>query len=92
MEGEREWEWGGLWTKLSMNLLDMNIMQSGLNWKIKKQLEKQEKKIMSEEHRYLPELKENEFLIEKAEVLVMRRSSLWKDVIQRIPEVERLTW
>uniref|UniRef100_A0A8C5KCF6 M-phase phosphoprotein 6 n=1 Tax=Jaculus jaculus TaxID=51337 RepID=A0A8C5KCF6_JACJA len=49
-------------TKLSKNLLCMKFMQKGLDSETKKQLEKQEKKIISEEYWYLdlPELKEKE--------------------------------
>ncbi|OWK16322.1 hypothetical protein Celaphus_00003991 [Cervus elaphus hippelaphus] len=49
-------------TKLSKNLLRMKFMQRGLDSETKKQLEEEEKKIISEEHWYLdlPELKEKE--------------------------------
>ena len=49
-------------TKLSKNLLHMKFMQRGLDSETKKQLEEEEKKIISEEHWYLdlPELKEKE--------------------------------
>ncbi|XP_048211163.1 M-phase phosphoprotein 6 [Perognathus longimembris pacificus] len=55
-------------TKLSKNLLRMKFMQRGLDSETKKQLEEEEKKIISEEHWYLdlPELKEKEsFIIEE---------------------------
>ncbi|GAB5582522.1 M-phase phosphoprotein 6 isoform X1 [Prionailurus iriomotensis] len=49
-------------TKLSKNLLRMKFMQRGLDSETKRQLEEEEKKIISEEHWYLdlPELKEKE--------------------------------
>ncbi|XP_078066746.1 M-phase phosphoprotein 6 [Mustelus asterias] len=48
--------------KLSKNLLKMKFMQRSLDTETKKQLEEEEKKIISEEHWYLdlPELKEKE--------------------------------
>ncbi|XP_075796107.1 M-phase phosphoprotein 6 isoform X1 [Pelodiscus sinensis] len=55
-------------TRLSKNLLRMKFMQRGLDSETKKQLEEEEKKIISEEHWYLdlPELKEKEsFIIEE---------------------------
>ncbi|XP_050778985.1 M-phase phosphoprotein 6 [Gopherus flavomarginatus] len=55
-------------TKLSKNLLRMKFMQRGLDSETKKQLDEEEKKIISEEHWYLdlPELKEKEsFIIEE---------------------------
>ncbi|XP_019391488.1 PREDICTED: M-phase phosphoprotein 6 [Crocodylus porosus] len=54
--------------RLSKNLLRMKFMQRGLDSETKKQLEEEEKKIISEEHWYLdlPELKEKEsFIIEE---------------------------
>ncbi|XP_023608348.1 M-phase phosphoprotein 6 isoform X1 [Myotis lucifugus] len=60
-------------TKLSKNLLRMKFMQRGLDSETKKQLEEQEKKIISEEHWYLdlPELKEKEsFIIEEQSFLL----------------------
>ncbi|XP_042527414.1 M-phase phosphoprotein 6 isoform X1 [Dipodomys merriami] len=59
-------------TKLSKNLLRMKFMQRGLDSETKKQLEEEEKKIISEEHWYLdlPELKEKEsFIIEEQSFL-----------------------
>ncbi|KAH1181674.1 M-phase phosphoprotein 6 [Mauremys mutica] len=59
---------GEVKTKLSKNLLRMKFMQRGLDSETKKQLEEEEKKIISEEHWYLdlPELKEKEsFIIEE---------------------------
>lgn len=51
--------------KLSRNLLRMKFMQRGLDAETKKQLEEDEKKIISDEHWYLdlPELKAKESLI-----------------------------
>ncbi|XP_067327148.1 M-phase phosphoprotein 6 [Anolis sagrei] len=52
-------------SKLSKNLLRMKFMQRGLDSETKKQLEEEEKKIISEEHWFLdlPELKEKESFI-----------------------------
>ncbi|XP_057612379.1 M-phase phosphoprotein 6-like [Chionomys nivalis] len=52
-------------TKLSKNLLRMKFMQRGLDSETKKQLEEEEKKMISDEHWYLdlPEFKEKESLI-----------------------------
>ncbi|KAM7332397.1 hypothetical protein ACRRTK_009105 [Alexandromys fortis] len=49
-------------TKLSKNLLRMKFMQRGLDSETKKQLEEEEKKMISDEHWYLdlPEFKEKE--------------------------------
>ncbi|KAJ8002854.1 hypothetical protein DPEC_G00163290 [Dallia pectoralis] len=55
--------------KLSKNLLRMKFMQRGLDANTKKQLEEEEKKIISDEHWYLdlPELKAKEnFIIEES--------------------------
>ncbi|XP_019113331.1 M-phase phosphoprotein 6 [Larimichthys crocea] len=51
--------------KLSKNLLRMKFMQRGLDAETKKQLEEDEKRIISDEHWYLdlPELKAKESLI-----------------------------
>ncbi|XP_044050010.1 M-phase phosphoprotein 6 [Siniperca chuatsi] len=51
--------------KLSKNLLRMKFMQRGLDAETKKQLEEEEKRIISDEHWYLdlPELKAKENLI-----------------------------
>ncbi|XP_020509247.1 M-phase phosphoprotein 6 [Labrus bergylta] len=51
--------------KLSKNLLRMKFMQRGLDAETKKQLEEDEKRIISDEHWYLdlPELKTKENLI-----------------------------
>ncbi|XP_039619428.1 M-phase phosphoprotein 6 [Polypterus senegalus] len=54
--------------KLSKNLLRMKFMQRGLDAETKKQLEEEEKRIISDEHWFLdlPELKEKEsFIIEE---------------------------
>ncbi|XP_048887175.1 M-phase phosphoprotein 6 [Brienomyrus brachyistius] len=54
--------------KLSKNLLRMKFMQRGLDAEAKKQLEEEEKRIISDEHWYLdlPELKAKEsFIIEE---------------------------
>ncbi|NXI42437.1 MPH6 phase, partial [Galbula dea] len=59
---------GEVKTKLSKNLLRMKFMQRGLDSQTKKQLEEEEKKIITEEHWYLdlPDLKEKEsFIIEE---------------------------
>ncbi|KAL7868021.1 hypothetical protein SRHO_G00094050 [Serrasalmus rhombeus] len=52
-------------TKLSKNLLRMKFMQRGLDAEVKKQLEEEEKRIISDEHWYLdlPELKAKECYI-----------------------------
>uniref|UniRef100_A0A8C5YRQ2 Uncharacterized protein n=1 Tax=Marmota marmota marmota TaxID=9994 RepID=A0A8C5YRQ2_MARMA len=47
-------------TKLSNNLLLMNFIQRGLNSETKKQLEEEEKKIISEEPWYLDLLEHKE--------------------------------
>ncbi|XP_041125295.1 M-phase phosphoprotein 6 isoform X1 [Polyodon spathula] len=58
--------------KLSKNLLRMKFMQRGLDAETRKQLEEDEKRIISDEHWYLdlPELKEKEnFIIEERSFL-----------------------
>ncbi|KAL1778215.1 M-phase phosphoprotein 6 [Sigmodon hispidus] len=55
-------------TKLSRNLLRIKFMQRGLDSETKRQLEEEEKKMISDEHLYLdlPEFKEKEnFIIEE---------------------------
>ncbi|MGH0122467.1 UNVERIFIED_CONTAM: hypothetical protein FKN15_005385 [Acipenser sinensis] len=49
--------------KLSKNVLRMKFMQRGLDAETRKQLEEEEKRIISDEHWYLdlPELKEKEY-------------------------------
>uniref|UniRef100_A0A8C9L4T4 M-phase phosphoprotein 6 n=1 Tax=Pavo cristatus TaxID=9049 RepID=A0A8C9L4T4_PAVCR len=59
---------GEVKTKLSKNLLRMKFMQRGLDSQTKKQLDEEEKKIISDEHWYLdlPDLKEKEsYIIEE---------------------------
>ncbi|XP_054856117.1 M-phase phosphoprotein 6 [Eublepharis macularius] len=59
-------------SKLSKNLMRMKFMQRGLDSETKKQLEEEEKKIISKEHWFLdlPELKEKEsFIIEERSFL-----------------------
>ncbi|KAM3918750.1 M-phase phosphoprotein 6 [Leptodactylus fuscus] len=59
--------------KLSKNLLRMKFMQRSLDPETKKQLEEEEKKIISDEHWFLdlPELKEKEsFIIEERSFLL----------------------
>ncbi|XP_061078376.1 M-phase phosphoprotein 6 [Conger conger] len=80
--------------KLSKNLLRMKFMQRGLDADVKKQLEEEEKRIISDEHWYLdlPELQAKEnFIIEErsfvpCEELVYGRMS-FKGFN---PEVEKL--
>ncbi|KAK1163375.1 M-phase phosphoprotein 6-like [Acipenser oxyrinchus oxyrinchus] len=58
--------------KLSKNVLRMKFMQRGLDAETRKQLEEEEKRIISDEHWYLdlPELKEKEnFIIEERSFL-----------------------
>ncbi|XP_062857912.1 M-phase phosphoprotein 6 isoform X1 [Trichomycterus rosablanca] len=52
-------------TKLSKNLLRMKFMQRGLDAEVKKQLEEEEKRIISDDHWYLdlPQLKAKESYI-----------------------------
>ncbi|XP_066524678.1 M-phase phosphoprotein 6 [Hoplias malabaricus] len=81
-------------TKLSKNLLRMKFMQRGLDAEVKKQLEEEEKRIISDEHWYLdlPELKAKEsHIIEESsyipcEDLVYGRMSF----MGFNPEVEKL--
>ncbi|KAJ8343281.1 hypothetical protein SKAU_G00306100 [Synaphobranchus kaupii] len=81
-------------TKLSKNLLRMKFMQRGLDAEVKKQLEEEEKRIISDEHWYLdlPELQAKEnFIIEErsfvpCEDLVYGRMSFRSFN----PEVEKL--
>lgn len=58
--------------KLSKNLLRMKFMQRGMDAETKKQLEEDEKRIISDEHWYLdlPELKAKENLIIEEKSLV----------------------
>ncbi|XP_063102146.1 M-phase phosphoprotein 6-like [Cavia porcellus] len=84
-------------TKLSKNLLRMKFMQRGLDSETKKQLEEEEKKIISEEYWYLdlPELKEKE--LEKSFIIEEQSFLLCEDLLYgRMsfrgfnPEVEKL--
>ncbi|XP_002711705.1 M-phase phosphoprotein 6 isoform X1 [Oryctolagus cuniculus] len=81
-------------TKLSKNLLRMKFMQRGLDSETKKQLEEEEKKIISEEHWYLdlPELKEKESLIIEEQSFLLCEDLLYGRMSFRgfNPEVEKL--
>nr|XP_044986002.1 M-phase phosphoprotein 6-like [Jaculus jaculus] len=81
-------------TKLSKNLLRMKFMQRGLDSETKKQLEEQEKKIISEEHWYLdlPELKEKESFIIEEQSFMLCEDLLYGRMSFRgfNPEVEKL--
>ncbi|XP_075393146.1 M-phase phosphoprotein 6 [Tenrec ecaudatus] len=80
--------------KLSKNLLRMKFMQRGLDSETKKQLEEEEKKIISEEHWYLdlPELKEKESLIIEEQSFLLCEDLLYGRMSFRgfNPEVEKL--
>ncbi|XP_008851161.1 M-phase phosphoprotein 6 [Nannospalax galili] len=81
-------------TKLSKNLLRMKFMQRGLDSETKKQLEEEEKKIISEEHWYLdlPELKEKESLIIEEQSFLLCEDLRYGRMSFRgfNPEVEKL--
>ncbi|XP_049642245.1 M-phase phosphoprotein 6 [Suncus etruscus] len=81
-------------TKLSKNLLRMKFMQRGLDLETKKQLEEEEKKIISEEHWYLdlPELKEKESCIIEEQSFLFCEDLLYGRMSFRgfNPEVEKL--
>ncbi|XP_040838241.1 M-phase phosphoprotein 6 isoform X1 [Ochotona curzoniae] len=81
-------------TKLSKNLLRMKFMQRGLDLETKKQLEEEEKKIISEEHWYLdlPELKEKESYIIEEQSFLSCEDLLYGRMSFRgfNPEVEKL--
>ncbi|KFO35757.1 M-phase phosphoprotein 6 [Fukomys damarensis] len=81
-------------TKLSKNLLRMKFMQRGLDSETKKQLEEEEKKIISEEHWYLdlPELKEKESFIIEEQSFLLCEDLLYGRMSFRgfNPEVEKL--
>ncbi|XP_057593428.1 M-phase phosphoprotein 6-like [Hippopotamus amphibius kiboko] len=81
-------------TKLSKNLLHMKFMQRGLDLETKKQLEEEEKKIISEEHWYLdlPELKEEESFIMEEQSLLLCEDFLYGRMSFRgfNPEVEKV--
>lgn len=79
---------------MSKNLLRMKFMQRGLDSETKKQLEEEEKKIISEEHWYLdlPELKEKESLIIEEQSFLLCEDLLYGRMSFRgfNPEVEKL--
>ncbi|XP_062056298.1 M-phase phosphoprotein 6-like [Lepus europaeus] len=81
-------------TKLSKNLLRMKFMQRGLDSETKKQLEEEEKKIISEEHWYLdlPELGEKESLVTEEQSFLLCEDLLCGRLSFRgfNPEVEKL--
>ncbi|XP_043734836.1 M-phase phosphoprotein 6-like [Cervus elaphus] len=81
-------------TKLSKNLLRMKFMQRGLDSETKRQLEEEEKKIISEEHWYLdlPELKEKESFIIEEQSFLLCEDLLYGRMSFRgfNPEVEKL--
>ncbi|KAH0507416.1 M-phase phosphoprotein 6 [Microtus ochrogaster] len=81
-------------TKLSKNLLRMKFMQRGLDSETKKQLEEEEKKMISDEHWYLdlPEFKEKESLIIEEQSFSLCEDLLYGRMSFRgfNPEVEKL--
>ncbi|XP_021026393.1 M-phase phosphoprotein 6 [Mus caroli] len=81
-------------TKLSKNLLRMKFMQRGLDSETKKQLEEEERKMISDEHWYLdlPELKEKESLIVEEQSFSLCEDLLYGRMSFRgfNPEVEKL--
>ncbi|MED6262301.1 M-phase phosphoprotein 6 [Girardinichthys multiradiatus] len=80
--------------RLSKNLLRMKFMQRGLDAETKKQLEEDEKRIISDEHWYLdlPELKAKENLIIEEKSLVPCEDLFYGRLSFRgfNPEVEKL--
>nr|XP_040019494.1 M-phase phosphoprotein 6 [Gasterosteus aculeatus aculeatus] len=80
--------------KLSKNLLRMKFMQRGLDDEMKKQLEEDEKRIISDEHWYLdlPELKAKEnFIIEEKSFVPCEGLKFGRISFKGFnPEVERL--
>ncbi|XP_074140838.1 M-phase phosphoprotein 6 [Sminthopsis crassicaudata] len=80
--------------KLSKNLLRMKFMQRGLDAETKKQLEEEEKKIISEEHWYLdlPELKEKESFIIEEQSFMLCEDLLYGRMSFRgfNPEIEKI--
>ncbi|XP_038138102.1 M-phase phosphoprotein 6 [Cyprinodon tularosa] len=80
--------------RLSKNLLRMKFMQRGLDAETKKQLEEDEKRIISDEHWYLdlPELKAKENLIIEEKSLVPCEDLLYGRISFKgfNPEVEKL--
>lgn len=81
-------------TKLSKNLLRMKFMQRGLDSETKKQLEEEERKMISDEHWYLdlPELKEKESFIVEEQSFSLCEDLLYGRMSFRgfNPEVEKL--
>ncbi|XP_034282422.1 M-phase phosphoprotein 6 [Pantherophis guttatus] len=81
-------------SKLSKNLLRMKFMQRGLDSETKKQLEEEEKKIISEEHWFLdrPELKQKESLVIEERSFAMCEDLLYGRMSFKgfNPEVEKL--
>ncbi|KAL6106135.1 uncharacterized protein ACO6RY_10077 [Pungitius sinensis] len=80
--------------KLSKNLLRMKFMQRGLDDEMKKQLEEDQKRIISDEHWYLdlPELKAKEnFIIEEKSFVPCEGLKFGRISFKGFnPEVERL--
>ncbi|XP_053305354.1 M-phase phosphoprotein 6 [Spea bombifrons] len=80
--------------KLSKNLLRMKFMQRSIDAETRKQLEEDEKKIISDEHWYLdlPELKEKEsFIIEERSFLPCEEFLFGRMSFKGFnPEVEKL--
>ncbi|XP_006002086.1 M-phase phosphoprotein 6 [Latimeria chalumnae] len=80
--------------KLSKNLLRMKFMQRGLDAETKKQLEEEERKIISDEHWYLdlPELKEKEsFIVEEKSFMLCEDLIYGRMSFKGFnPEVEKL--
>ncbi|XP_069028893.1 M-phase phosphoprotein 6 isoform X1 [Embiotoca jacksoni] len=80
--------------KLSKNLLRMKFMQRGLDAETKKQLEEDERRIISDEHWYLdlPELKAKENLIIEEKSFVLCEDLKYGRMSFRgfNPEVEKL--
>ncbi|XP_044540394.1 M-phase phosphoprotein 6-like [Gracilinanus agilis] len=80
--------------KLSRNLMQMKFMQRGLDTETKKQLEEEEKKIISEEHWYLdlPELKEKKSFIIEEQSFILCKDLLYGRMSFRgfNPEIEKL--
>ncbi|XP_034390850.1 M-phase phosphoprotein 6 [Cyclopterus lumpus] len=80
--------------KLSRNLLRMKFMQRGLDEEMKKQMEEDEKRIISDEHWYLelPELKAKEnFIIEEKSFVPCEELKFGRISFKGFnPEVEKL--
>ncbi|KAI4872165.1 hypothetical protein NFI96_031004 [Prochilodus magdalenae] len=81
-------------TKLSKNLLRMKFMQRGLDAEAKKQLEEEEKRIISDEHWYLdlPELKAKEsYIVEERSYIPCEDLAYGRMSFKGFnPEVEKL--